>query len=84
MIAPPNRGSERKRNPLLRGDDDGIVSVEDTHLPGESGHTVPRAIHSLMSWRQDCMRQVVHFLQSGRFATIPRDDAASSHDRRTT
>jgi len=78
------RGDGRGWNPLLTGDDDGVVSVEDTHLPGESGHIVLRSIHAVLPWRQDCMRQVVSFLQSGRFATIPRDDAPMSKDRRTT
>ena len=77
------RGDGRGWNPMLPGDDDGIVAVEDTHLPGESDHIVLRSIHAVLPWRQDCMGQVVSFLQSGRFATIPRDDVPMSNDRRT-
>jgi len=57
-------------NPLLPGDDDGVVDVAATHLEGEADHLLLRGVHTTLPWRRDVARYVVRFLETGRFATI--------------
>jgi pimeloyl-ACP methyl ester carboxylesterase len=61
------RGDGRGWNPLLPGDDDGVVTVAGTHLPGEADHVVLRALHTTLPWRRETARHVQHFLDTGRF-----------------
>ncbi len=53
---------------LIRGSDDGKVSVERTHVAGESDHLVLAYSHTWLMNRRETRRQVVHFLRHGRFA----------------
>jgi hypothetical protein len=64
------RLDERGWNPLLAGDDDGIVDVAATHLEGEADHLLLRGVHTTLPWRADVARAVARFLETGRFATI--------------
>jgi hypothetical protein len=64
------RGDGRGWNPLLPGDDDGVVTVAGTHLAGEADHVVLPALHTTLPWRRDTARQVLAFLASGRFARM--------------
>ncbi|MHC5210798.1 MAG: esterase/lipase family protein [Planctomycetota bacterium] len=66
------RGDGRGWNPLLPGDDDGVVTVAGTHLDGESDHIVLPALHTTLPWRRDTSRHVLHFLAHGRFDRMPR------------
>jgi pimeloyl-ACP methyl ester carboxylesterase len=66
------RGDGRGWNPLLPGDDDGVVTVACTHLPGEADHIVLPALHTTLPWRRDVARHVLHFLASGRFDRMSR------------
>ncbi len=62
---------DRSLNPvfswLLPGPDDGKVSVESTKLEGAQGFLVTHQTHTWMMWRQSVIRQIVAFLESGRF-----------------
>jgi hypothetical protein len=69
------RGDARGWNPLLPGDDDGVVTVAGTHLAGEADHIVLPAVHTTLPWRADVARHCAHFLATGRFATIPAERA---------
>lgn len=64
------RLNERGWNPLLSGDNDGIVDVAATHLEGEADHLLLRGLHTTLPWRADVAGHVVQFLETGRFATI--------------
>ena len=64
------RLEERGWNPLLAGDDDGVVDVASTHLEGEADHLLLRGVHTTLPWRRDVAAFVARFLESGRFATI--------------
>ncbi|RME34706.1 MAG: alpha/beta hydrolase [Gammaproteobacteria bacterium] len=46
---------------------DGAVSLEETHLPGASGHVMVRASHLGLLWSPRCARMCIEFLRFGRF-----------------
>lgn len=51
----------------LPGPDDGKVSVAGTRLDGMNDFLVVRASHSWLPWRKAVVRQVVAFLETGKF-----------------
>lgn len=59
------RGNDAGFNPLIPGDDDGIVSVSSTRLPGASDFMLVPAIHSLMLFSPDVSAACVRFLKDG-------------------
>lgn len=64
VVAGTLRGG-RGGNPLLRGDDDGIVTVEETHLDGAERHLQVPEIHTLLMQHPKTMHAVVDFLADG-------------------
>jgi pimeloyl-ACP methyl ester carboxylesterase len=62
------RGTEEGYNPLLPGDDDGTVRVEETKLTGAADFILLKNTHTLILFDPDTARQVVHFLRHGRFS----------------
>ena len=60
-------------NPLLRGDNDGVVSVHETTLPDETerGRVLIPALHNFLSGHPVCVAAAVGYLESGR---IPETD----------
>jgi len=61
------RGTEDGFNPLLDGDDDGTVSVEETKLPGSADFTLVNNTHTLILFDPETVEQTIHFLKNGRF-----------------
>jgi len=62
------RGDPRGYNPLLEGDDDSYVSVEETRLPGAEDHlVVPQGLHSVLMMQPRVIRATVHYLSHGHF-----------------
>jgi pimeloyl-ACP methyl ester carboxylesterase len=61
------RGTEEGYNPLLPGDDDGTVRVEETRLPGAADFIVLKNTHTLILFDKDTAEQTVHFLKHGNF-----------------
>ncbi len=55
-------------NPLIAGDDDGLVSIDDAYLPGAEDFVVVPATHSMLLVDRRVMAHAVHFLRYGRFA----------------
>ncbi|MEL6348472.1 MAG: hypothetical protein AAFV53_35525, partial [Myxococcota bacterium] len=51
-------------NPSIDGDDDGLVAVSETRLPGVEPVFVG-GIHSLMQWRPDVLDRAIQFFQAG-------------------
>ncbi|MDF1534868.1 MAG: alpha/beta fold hydrolase [bacterium] len=60
-------GTEGGYNPLIPGDDDGTVSVEETKLSGASDMVVIRSTHTLILFDEETADQVISFLKTGRF-----------------
>jgi len=55
-------------NPLLKGDNDGVVRTTETRLPGQADFLVVPAMHNSIKWSQDTIRATKHFLKTGRFS----------------
>lgn len=54
-------------NPIISGDDDGTVSVEQTKLDSMKDFIVIRNLHSLLLWDKEAVEQIVAFLKNGEF-----------------
>jgi triacylglycerol lipase len=61
------RGTEDGFNPLLEGDDDGTVSVEETKLQGSADFTLVNNTHTLILFDPETVEQTIHFLKFGEF-----------------
>jgi pimeloyl-ACP methyl ester carboxylesterase len=72
------RGDGRGWNPALPGDDDGIVTLAGTHVPGEADHLVLHAVHTVLPWKRETARQVLAFLAHGRFDRMPPSTDAAA------
>lgn len=55
-------------NPILRGDNDGLVRVEETRTKGARDAIRMLQVHWLMSSAPSVMKEVVHFLTYGKFS----------------
>ena len=56
-------------NPLLRGDNDGVVSVSETRMPdAETGFLLVRSLHTPLARHPDAVAATVAFLCTGRMA----------------
>ncbi len=64
-------------NPLLPGDDDGIVTVANTHLEGAADFVVVRVLHFSMMDDPKVIEYVLRFLEEGHFQPL-----AASHGPR--
>jgi pimeloyl-ACP methyl ester carboxylesterase len=54
-------------NPLVAGDDDLIVSVESTRMPGASDFLLVRSIHTFLLSNPDAISATLRFLDTGHF-----------------
>ncbi len=61
------KGDEKGFNPLLKGDDDGTVSVESSRLDGAADFIRMPVLHSFLMQNDDCIDAAVSFLKTGRF-----------------
>jgi pimeloyl-ACP methyl ester carboxylesterase len=61
------KGDGEGFNPLLPGDDDGTVELEETRLEGAKDFLVVPEIHMLISKHQETIRAAINFLKHGRF-----------------
>lgn len=61
------RGNRRGYNPLLKGDDDLIVSVEETRLTGATDFHVFPSMHTYIMNKQDVQVATSRFLAKGFF-----------------
>jgi pimeloyl-ACP methyl ester carboxylesterase len=61
------KGDEKGYNPLLAGDDDGVLSVETTRLAGAKDFVVVRAMHPLMQNNPQVLAFTLRFLKEGAF-----------------
>jgi pimeloyl-ACP methyl ester carboxylesterase len=70
IIAAGGPGSEGW-NPLLQGDDDGVVSVEETRLEGADDFLLVRGLHTFLMNDDQVIQATVSFLSTGRFTEPP-------------
>ncbi|MBN2308883.1 MAG: alpha/beta fold hydrolase [Candidatus Hydrogenedentes bacterium] len=61
------RGDGEGWNPLIPGDDDGVVELANTGLEGMADFVVVPALHTVIMNTPESVRQVVFFLEHGRF-----------------
>ena len=61
------RGSEPGLNPLLPGDNDLVLTVEETRLPGANDFIVLPVSHSFIMTNQLVHQHTLRFLEGGRF-----------------
>jgi len=64
------KGTEGGYNPLLDGDDDGTVRVEETKLEGAADFIVVNNIHTLILFDPETVEQTIHFLKFGKFQKV--------------
>ena len=57
--------AESKRNPLLEGQDDWVVTVNETRLPGARDFMVLPVVHSTMMGERQVQDAAVRFLKTG-------------------
>ena len=59
-------------NPFLHGDNDGIVTVAETRLPGmEADFLILRSLHPRLPLQRDAVAATVRFLDTGRLGDKP-------------
>ena len=54
-------------NPLIPGDDDGTLAVEETNLNSCKDFILIPGLHSTLLWQNEVIRQIILFLEEGRF-----------------
>ena len=64
LILVGGTGDGRGYNPALRGDDDGVVALHETPLPGLDPEFVG-GVHSTLQWRRDVLERAAAFLSQG-------------------
>ncbi len=67
-IVAGGRGNDRGFNPLVPGDDDGVIAVASTRLPGAADFVRVSALHAILPAEPEVMAHTLNFLQNGRFA----------------
>jgi pimeloyl-ACP methyl ester carboxylesterase len=65
LILVGGTGDGRGYNPALRGDDDGVVALHETSLPGLEPEFVG-GVHSTLQWRRDVLARAAAFLTHGK------------------
>lgn len=73
------RGTEDGANPILAGDDDFVLTVDETRLPGAHDFLVVKRLHGQMLSDETVQQHVLRFLEKGHFVSefarkpIPRE-----------
>lgn len=64
LVLAGGRGDPRGYNPVLTGDDDGVVAVEEMSLPGMPMEFVG-GMHAVLQWTPSILDRAAAFLQEG-------------------
>ncbi len=59
------KGTPDGFNPLIPGDDDGVVTVQSARLAGAVDYLAVRALHSFQPWNPEVMEATRRYLSSG-------------------
>lgn len=65
-------GNENGFNPLIPGDDDGVVAAASTRLPGAADFVMVPVLHPLLPAESRVMDYTLSFLQNGYFVSEER------------
>ncbi len=68
-IVAGGRGNDEGFNPMLPGDDDGLVTVASTRLAGASDFVLVPTVHMLLPLDSEVMKYALSFLQQGCFGS---------------
>jgi len=79
-IVAGGKGDDAGFSALLAGDDDAVVRVEETRLPGAEDFLVLPVHHAAMMRHPDVQRATASFLERGRFSTATESVADSPAD----
>lgn len=60
-------GTKHGLNPLIPGDDDGVVGVQETVLEGYTDFIVLPGLHSSLLWQKEVIEQIIYFLSHEKF-----------------
>ncbi|NQV22213.1 MAG: alpha/beta fold hydrolase [Rhodospirillales bacterium] len=60
-------GNQRGLNPLLDGDNDGIVSLDETRLDGAADFLMVPGTHTFLAGRSETITATLSFLRHGKF-----------------
>lgn len=66
-VVAAQRGDGGGWNPLLKGEDDGVVRVEETKLDGMEDFLLVRGLHTFVMDKAEVVAAVVHYLERGDF-----------------
>lgn len=61
------RGDGRGWNPLLEGDDDGVVAVEEARLEGAEDFLLVDGLHSFLMRKPEVIEAAIRYLDTGSF-----------------
>jgi hypothetical protein len=76
------RGNDKGWNPLIPGDDDGVVGVQNTKLEGMADFIIVRGMHTALMNKPETIKQVLHFLQHGTFRHDEEDSKKQKEESR--
>ncbi|MFM7109436.1 MAG: esterase/lipase family protein [Planctomycetaceae bacterium] len=80
-IVAGGRGDDVGYSPLLAGDDDAVVRVDETRLDGAADFLLVPVHHASMMDHADVQRATATFLRDGRFPTRPAEPAGAGKPR---
>ena len=63
------RGDDEGVNPLVEGDDDLVLSIDETRLPGARDFSVVNRLHGQLMDDDVIRKQVLTFLEQGYFTS---------------
>jgi predicted alpha/beta hydrolase family esterase len=66
------RGDSKGYNPLLPGDDDGVITVESTRLPGARDFRVLPVMHTFFMDDRRAQELTLRFLTEGHFESVDK------------
>lgn len=72
--------NEKGFNPLVPGDDDGVVAVATTRLPGASDFIMVPVLHPLLPAESRVMDYTLSFLQNGYFVSADQREPVGEND----
>lgn len=60
-------GTKHGINPLIPGDDDGTVGVQETIIDGYQDFIIIPGLHSSLLWQDEVLEQTLYFIQHNQF-----------------